>query len=175
MSRAGLKELEQFLHYYSRVMDAIPNARKEALSEAAEAVKAEVDRQIGAQGIQDRHGRVKRWQQVTMGSGGGWARVKPVEIKINKKTTSVETKINKETTSVDITRYLERGHKLVMPGRHGKVTTYAAKKAVVSESTGNYIVPGRLFYSRTKSKAQKIALDAARKVLDRIEDENEFD
>lgn len=163
-ARAELKELEQFLHYYQRVMDAIPNARKEALSAAAEAVKEEVDRQIDLR-LQDRNGRVKRWQQVTMGSKGGWARVKPEEMERDKW----------GYDSVDITRYLERGHKAVMSKRHGKVRAYDTKKTVRSASTGELIVRGRQFYAFSNSKAQQLALAAARKVLDRIEDENEFD
>lgn len=152
MARWMKREWEDLMHRFSTAIEQLPEARRQALREAGAVVLAEVRSQIDEQGINDSRGRVKRWQDIRMGSRGGYVRVAPMV---------------KETdkwgyTGVDITRYLEHGHALAT---HGKTGYFESDKMVVSESTGQSIVPGRLFYSWAESRAHKAALEAASKVL----------
>lgn len=163
MARWVQNDWSDLIHRFAEAIKQLPEARRQALHEAGKVVLAEVRSQIDEQGINDSRGRVKRWQDLQMGSRGGFVRVAPV----------VRETTKWGYTSVDITRYLEHGHELAIPDHHGKSKYWESEKAVVSESTGRYIVPGRLFYSFAQLRSHKEALKAAERVLSAVTDELE--
>ncbi len=75
---ADKKELDRFIAYYGRFLEKIPAIKTQALYAAAKSVQGEVRKQILEQGVQDPFGRVRRWQQVYLGSKGGYAAVRPM-------------------------------------------------------------------------------------------------
>ncbi len=164
--------LNEALHQFDDVMSEIPEARKRALEAAAAVVKAELDRQIEIRlPNKDRAGRVRRWQEVTFGSRGGYARIAAKDEPVR---TSCDV-----YSSRDITFWLERGHvvgerkKTALKGgskRRGRTKDYVS---VESESTGKRIVTGKLMYSWTQFHAQREVRKAAENVLKRIAEQLE--
>ena len=168
MARSGLQDLGRLLHAFDEVLEKIPEAREKALEAAGERVKKELDRQIVARlPGQDRHGHVRSWQETTMGSKGGYLRIKPT----NKET------VKEPYNSRQVTGYLERGHKIA-PSRRGRYRAVsrsepAPKKGshvVTNESNGDLVVKGFQFYSWTRSRAANEARKAAEIVLEELED-----
>ncbi len=155
------KELERLCRWYEDCLKIIPEARKKALQAAADAVKAELDRQIDTR-VNDAHGKVKRWQQVTMGSRGGYSKLSPEKV-------PVTNKYGKQYgyNSRQVTGYLDRGH--AVPSPTGKNSNYAPnlRKAILG-SNGRAVVPGRLFYSWTKMKASELGIAAMEKSLEQM-------
>lgn len=153
---ADKKELEDFLAYYGRFLKKLPAIKTQALYAAAKSFQEEVRRQIQQQGVQDSFGRVKRWQQVYLGSKGGYSAVRPMAEYTQK------TWKGKQVFSSQITRWLEQGH--------------GARKAEGGYyQSGVTYVRGRLFYSWAKSKGVSAARDAFERELDRITDEWEWE
>lgn len=153
---ADKKELERFLHFYGRFIKKVPAIKTQALYAAAKSLQEEVRKQIQEQGVQDPFGRVKRWQQVYLGSKGGYAAVRPMVERTQK------TWKGKPVYSSQVTKWLERGH----GARRGNGGYY--------HSSVTY-VKGRLFYSWAKSKGIAAARDAFERELDRITDEWEWE
>lgn len=132
-------------------MEKVPAIKTQALYAAGKCFQAEVRRQIQEQGVQDSFGRVRRWQQVYLGSRGGYAAVRPMAERTEK------TWKGKDVYSSQITKWLERGH-----------GARADKYGFFSRSS---YVKGHLFYSWAKSKGIAAARDAFERELDRITDE----
>lgn len=153
---ADKRELERFVHFYGRFIEKVPAIKTQALYAAAKSLQGEVRKQIQEQGVQDPFGRVKRWQQVYLGSKGGYAAVRPMAEYTEK------TWRGKDVFSSQITRWLERGHG-TRKGRDGY------------HHSGGAYVKGHLFYSWAKSKGGRAAMDAFERELDRITDEWEWE
>lgn len=161
-------ELDALWDHYDEVLNRLPDARRKALEAAGKTLNNEVDRQIDRQlPGHDAGGRVKSWQEVTMGTRGGYARVSPM-----KKTVSASRRSWSHTqetyNSKQITNWLEHGHKMVLPkkaGRGFRRNGNVSERTVISGSTGAHIVPGYLFYSWAEMEAQKLAKKAAEEVL----------
>lgn len=157
------EQWEKFWRGWEHVIKKLPDAKRMALNEMGKAVLKEVWSQIGQQGINDRYGRVRRWQSMRIGSRGGYVAVSP-------DTDVVQvTKAGKKTTSKDVTRYLERGHRVRQPS--GRTKRYVARfnddaRTVWSENfrRGDFlVVKGRQFYSYARTNAERIAVRAAEK------------
>lgn len=99
-----------------------------------------------------------RWQEMRMGSKGGYVAVSP-----SPDETVQVTRSGEKTTSKDVTRYLERGHGIPTPS--GRTRRYVPR--ISSHRT---YVPGRMFYSWAKQDAGKIALEEANRAMDRLTD-----
>jgi hypothetical protein len=115
-------------------------------------LKQEVDAQIIASGINDSSGKVRGWQQEHVGSGGGYAAIRP---------TNSSTGGNSPGA---ITNYLESGHKIRTPS--GKARYYKPK---IKTS----FVEGRHFYQNAaksvEAKAIRLAERFAEDLAKRIE------
>ena len=81
MASSGVdtKELQRFLKYYGRFIEKVPEIKRDAVAAGGKALLDEVRSQIDKQGINDSAGNVKRWQDYTLSSGGGYVKVRPVE------------------------------------------------------------------------------------------------
>ena len=62
---------------FDTVLEGAAAKRREIHDKMSRELKSEVDRQIGAR-LHDSHGRVRSWQGRTVGSGGGYAAVRPI-------------------------------------------------------------------------------------------------
>lgn len=177
--------LRRFVKYWDELFQLVPEARREAMEAAGEAVKRSLDTQIQASNFSSMEamGRVKSWQVLRLGSGGGWAAVSAM-----KRSTvySFDSRRNfggsyrqhtwkgKPVTAGQVTAWLERGHGT---GTTGQIETVLTKRKWIhqrKERWGSGYVAGRQFYAYTKDDALEIALKAANKVLGRIADEVEF-
>ena len=71
------ERLRRFVRYWDRLLEIVPEARREAVQAAGETVKGALDGQIQSAGLSgaEAKGRVKSWQRLRLGSGGGWAAV----------------------------------------------------------------------------------------------------
>lgn len=168
-----VKGLEKLWDYHADVINAIPEARRIALEAAGEKLKEEVNRQIDLRlPNHDRRGRVKSWQEVTMGSRGGYVKVSPRDETVAESAQHWFRSTEKYSAH-DITFWLEHGHKMVLPkrNRYGTVTWSDSDNAVENASTGELIVKGRMFYSWAWMAAPKLAKEAAEAVLEQLSDE----
>lgn len=143
----GFDRLEKDIADLIREM---PELRREMHEQMAEAIKQEVDNAI-ASSLNDSRGHVRSWQEKHVGSGGGYAAVRPAS----------------GTTGRDspgaITDYLNAGHRIRRPS--GKSKSYRPR-------IHTPYVDGRKFYQRAAQSvepklmqiAQAMAEKAARKL-----------
>ena len=156
------ERLRRFVRYWDRLLEIVPEARREAVEAAGEAVKRSLDAQIQRADLisGEAKGRVSSWQRIRLGSGGGWAAVSPTKGTVYSwdqragfgARVRQHTWHGKPVTARQVTTWLERGHGVRPSG----------------------YVTGRQFYAWTRDDAQPIALKVADKVLCRIADEVDF-
>ena len=149
---------DAFWRFWDDAIQRIPDLKREALEAMGKAVLQEVREQISRRGVHDSQGRVAKWQEMRIGSKGGYVAVSPSPDEAVQVTRSGEP-----TTSKDVTRYLERGHGIPTPS--GRNRRYQPR--ITSHRT---YVPGRMFYSWAKMYAQKIALAEADRAMDQLTD-----
>ncbi|MEQ2445003.1 hypothetical protein WMO64_16240 [Pseudoflavonifractor sp. CLA-AP-H29] len=182
------KRLDQFLRFWEPLFEKVPEARRAAVEAMGETVKQELDAQIRAADLEeDAKGTVISWQEVRLGSGGGYVAVSPVKGKSvqSRDRTKRGEKLRQHTyrgaavTSHQITKWLEKGH----GARQADPTkAYAWSRsrwnrdhaAPFNDRTGKQYIQGRMFYSWASLKARDIALRAASRVLERIGDEVDY-
>lgn len=167
------KQWDTFWKVWDRKLETLPGARKAALLKSGLAVEALLHKQIDAR-FQDtaRKGKrftareqVKRWQEVRLGSGGGYAAMSPKNITVRTNKTTAGSH-----TAAAITRYLERGHKIRSPSGRWKRYRPRENDDLLIGGANGFIVPGRMFYSWTMMDASRVAVKAAREeILEWIE------
>lgn len=178
------EQLRRFVQYWDDLLQIMPEARREAVEAAGKEIQLSLESQIqqadlDSEGVK---GRVKSWQALRLGSGGGWAAVSPKSEKVE----SWEQRITyagrfkqhtwkgKPVTSRQVTSWLDRGHGTGTTGQTAWVLTKQNKRHQRKERWGSGYVAGRKFYAKTKDDAQKLALKAANQVLFRIANELGF-
>jgi hypothetical protein len=140
----GLKELEEDL---KAILQELPEARRGLHERIAKIAKEEVDRQIDASGLDDKTGKIKSWQESHVGSGGGYAAVRPVK---------GSTGANSPGA---ITNYLESGHRIREPS--GKVDKYRSR--IKKPYVGGYH-----FYQAAGTVLEAKAISEAEKFVEEI-------
>ena len=159
MRQAGLDKQtwDKFWDYWQDLIEEWPDAKKAAMLAAGRALLPAVQRQI-KQRVNDARGRVQRWQDMRLGSGGGYVAVSPVDDQV-----TINQTADRFVTAKDITQYLERGHAIRPPS--GRSQRYVPRVR-----SGRSYVPGRQFYSWTQLDAAKIATEAADEALEWLSD-----
>lgn len=171
------KAVQKFHSYWEDLMEEFPEARATAVKAMGEAVKRDLDARIGMADLEeDAKGTVQSWQEVRLGSRGGYAAVAPQKGIIPASAGRQHTWKGAAVTKKQVTRFLERGH-----GTRKADTTkgYAwssarrtrNKRSGLNAATGLRYVKGRMFYSWVKMKALEHALDAANEALEIFADE----
>lgn len=118
-----------------------------------EQIREVVAGQIDASSVNDQNGQVKRWQIAKIGSGGGYAAVRPRG--------SGEGAATGKNSPGAITNYLNNGHRIRRPS--GKAKRYRPRfKVPFTRAFG--------FYNASESAAEAIALREAQAFADRIAD-----
>ena len=177
MSKNGIdkRSLQKFFEDWDDLIRAVPEAKKAALTVMGEVFKQEVDAQIIAQGVDDSFGHVRAWQEVRIGSGGGYGVLSPRKGTVRDRFGRTHTRNGRSVTAKQVTRWLERGHGT-------RKSLYSGKRrwsrevdwSRVDSRTGLVFVPGHLFYSWTKQKATPRAVAAAESELCHIADEFDY-
>lgn len=171
-SRIDRQRLDQFNRYWEKVYQKVPEARAQAVKAMGEAVLQELGHQIQASDLQSgAKGSVRDWQEIRLGSKGGYAALSPRKgIKKGKQTWK-----GKAVTMKQVTGWLERGHgaRKPAPGNLRRWSRYT--RSGLNIRTGTRFIRGRQFYSRTRLKATDIAVRAADKVLSKLYDDVEWE
>lgn len=165
VSRQNQQRLERFTRYWEDMLKEFPEARRSAVTAMGEAVRKEVRAQVGARGVTDESGHVSEWQELRIGSAGGYAAVsaKNVESPHKKRTYRGKT-----VSGAQVTAWLERGHG-VPKLRKRRWAGYGPNGKIAGSKS---YVDGFYFYSWTKQRATDIALKAADRVLCMFSDEH---
>lgn len=147
-----LSDLDRTL---SDLLQEFPEMRRELHEELGELAKQDVDAAIAASGVQDGSGKVRRWQVVHVGSGGGYAAVHPANAR--------EGGSTGPNSAGAITNYLDSGHK-IRGSKGGKAYRPRIK---IPHVNGNH------FYQTAKTsfeaKAIKKAEEFANRLAERLE------
>ena len=130
----------------SKILNEIPNARRELHEEISELLKREIDTNIDSS-INDSNGKIKGWQEAVVGSGGGYAAIHAV---------SGESGANSPGA---ITNYLEGGHPIRSATGRSKYYKPRIKVAYVD---------GFHFYARTRDTIEAKVISLAEKFADSI-------
>lgn len=180
------KKIREFNEFWEDLYKAFPEARRQAVETMGQAIQEEVNARIAAADLAGGAKRtVQSWQELRLGSSGGYAAVSPRKGTV----TSVDrgqsgSRVRQHTwkgqpvTALQVTRWLERGHGVRKADPKGDYK-YSKRRsqrwrALHNDSTNTDYIKGRMFYSWAKMKATDLALDAAERVLERISDEVDY-
>lgn len=171
------QKLDRFARRWEDLYHAFPDARRQAAQAMGEAVQKDLNAQIQAADLENgAKSTVRSWQDVRIGSRGGYAAVSPAGgVAKPRAGQKQHTWRGDPVTQKQVTRWLERGHGTPSTGR--MTQNYVRKTKTwheIAERRGEGYVKGRLFYSWTYMKAVDHAIEAAEKLLDSISEEMDF-
>lgn len=136
----------------AKVIGNAPIDMRELHEKIADALTEEIGLNISSSGLNDSGGRIKSWQVKHVGSGGGYAAIRPIKGATGNNSPGA------------ITNYLENGHKIRSPGTLSKRYRPRIKKVYVN---------GYHFYHTTKTTIQRKVIDIAEKQVEKIKKELE--
>ena len=143
--------LDRLLESWDKLTRRFPEVKRSLLAELGQEMLQRVQQQIGCPG------KVAGWQDVHVGSGGGYAAVRP------KRDTYQTTKSGKRYPVGYVTNAIENGHKI--PHRRGG-KNYRPEIHVAA-------VPGKWFYDRVRRElpgmAEQETRELARMIVDGLE------
>lgn len=180
MKKATLerKRMEQFNRYWEALYQAVPDARRQAVEAMGQAVKEELDRRIDGSNFQaGAKPTIKRWQELSIGSGGGYAAIAPTAKELMRQPKSGKQKVWKgnPVSSRMVSKWLDQGHGTRQPAVRGTGHwNRVDRSGAVRTGKNPGYVTGRQFYSWTQMHAQELALAAADRVLSAIADEVDY-
>lgn len=149
MQTLDLKEWEKRLDELTKKM---PQRRKELHERAAKRALAEVRAQISIK-LNDSHGHVQQMQEASVGSGGGYGKVKA-----KKGTTGRDSPGAK-------TNYLENGHAARKPKKQkSQRSNWANKRTAMSKAYVN----GRGFYREARKRSTAILMEEGEKMMQEV-------
>lgn len=155
------KAIEKFNSYWEDLMEEFPEARATAVRTMGEAVKRDLDAQISMADLgTDAKATVQSWQELRLGSKGGYAALSGQKGKLSNRWRG------QPVTIKQVTKWLERGHGVRKSASGSGRAWNRAGRSGLNTVTGLRYVKGRMFYSWTKMKALEHALDAANEALE---------
>lgn len=140
----GLKKLDNDLR---DIFADIPKSREELHEKIADIIKEEVDKEINSSGLNDSSGKIKNWQESTVGSGGGYAAGHAIKGETGDKSPGA------------ITNYLENGHRIREPGGNAKNYHPRIKKPYVD---------GYHFYQSASTTVESKAIAEAERYVEEM-------
>lgn len=149
---AELNSLDMITEALNDMIKKFPEIRRVIHEEIGTMMKSEIDREISSSGFSDGGQKIKGFQEKHIGSGGGYAAVRP------KKQPS-----GREGAAA-ITVYNERGHKIREPKNESK--RYRPKIKVP-------YVNGRHFYENAKKAAADRAVEIVERSIENLTKELE--
>lgn len=169
--------VRKFNSYWEDLMEEFPEARATAVRTMGQEAQKELNAQIGKADLEvDAKGTVASWQELRLGSKGGYAALSAIKASpyhVGKKPKSWK---GTPVTVKQVTRWLERGHGVRKPDTTKSYAWSQRRKnrnrrSGLNVVTGLRYVKGRMFYSWTKMKVTDLALDAANSALERFAEE----
>lgn len=150
MQNVDISELKAFDDDLQKLLEAMPELRREMHEQIGRAAKQEVDLSISGSGVNDGSGKVRGWQKKYIGSLGGYAAVRSIGSKDGASTG--------RNSPGAITNYLENGHAIRKPsGKRG----YRPRIRVVR-------VRGYQFYQAARTVMDATAIQAAEEFADKM-------
>ena len=147
MRSLDLNQLEKLDETLTRLSEQMPRHRRELHQLLADRAQEAV-RQALSEKAKDKTGALSDWQEQRVGDYGGYAKIQPAK-----------ERFERGYAVGYITNSAESGHLIRKPS--GRWKHYRAR------ITRRY-VPGLGFYELSRSRAQKIAVDAAEELLGSI-------
>lgn len=141
------EEIDKLVKQLEKGEKVVSDARAQAMREAAQKLKALVDRRLGGTG------KVQSWQGVYLGSRGGYAAVRP---KANT-FTPPGRKTGRSYAVGYVTNAIESGHRFPTPGGQARY-----KPRIRSWSTR---VEGKGFYAAARADTGEIVREAGEQVV----------
>lgn len=174
-ARMDRKMIREFNEYWEDLYRAFPAARAQAVEAMGQAVQTELNTRIQSADLEaGAKGTVRSWQELRMGSRGGYAALTPRKGRPASNGRKAKTWNGTPVTVKQVTRWLERGHGTRKPAPGSSRQWSRAGRSGIHHVTGTRYVKGRQFYSYTKLYATEVALKAAERVLSHIADEVEY-
>ena len=168
LNRAAVEELRR---RWETALEDFPQARAQAVEAMGQAAQRALEARIGEVDLQeDAKGTVRAWQELRLGSGGGYAALSPIRANPSHPGQKPKSWNGKAVTVRQITKWLERRHRI----RQADTTkAYAWSRSRRARSTGARRVAGRGFYAWVQQKAWELARDAAEETLRCVTGEGE--
>ena len=162
----NLSELEEFDRTLAAMLEEFPEMRRKLHQELGALAKREIEVAIASSGINDSHGKIRRWQVMHVGSGGGYAAVRPLYENDGKYPRQGEN------SPGAITRYLNQGHRIrrfnkVSTGKHRKKGRGYRPRIHVSYVNGYHFYDTAI--NSFEAKAIKKAEEFANRLVERLE------
>lgn len=151
--RVSTAQWDAFWLRWKFMTEKTPETVRMALYAAGKAARAEILRQIEQSGVPDVHGRLQRWQEIRMGSKGGYSAVSATAAD------TVQVSENAITTSADLTRYLEHGHGVRTPS--GRAKRYTPRL----RGNGAYVKGYEFYHKAAIRQADQLAREAAEEAM----------
>ena len=147
-----MQEISHSLDRLQHALEAAPQiaseARRAALSEAGQAIRSAVVGRLGGTG------RIARYQEVYVGTGGGYTAVRPVA------KTEIQTSRKRKDAAGYVTNSIESGHAIRRPGPNSR----RKSRAVMAAVRGKY-----MYMDTERFDADRIAAEVGRKIVDAVE------
>ena len=147
-----VKGLDELIGSLQDVAEDFPRVRREFHEAIAAEIQDEVVKSLGSR-ARESSGKVAGWQESVVGSGGGYAAVRPIK-----------GKDGHGRAYGYITNAIESGHAISRPRKNRKGYRARIKK--------RYVL-GLHFYERAKPFAEKRAIDGANRLADTIKQKME--
>lgn len=149
MQSISLKDFEKQL---DELVKKMPQKRRELHETVAKRAQEEVRAQIRAK-LNDGEGHVQGWQQASVGSGGGYGKVKPEKGKTGRDSPGA------------ITNYLENGHRT---RRTQRPDSERSKYEIRRSQNSRLRVEGRKFYAQARKRVQALLNEEAEKLAQEL-------
>lgn len=137
VNTTGLAELRTRIE---NANNSIPELQRAAHERLGQVLQRTVRGNISTS-LNDSHGKIAGWQDVFVGSGGGYAAVR-----------ATASPAGRDGAGA-VTNYLENGH--IKRQRRTYVRKQKRKIKIIRARAGNNWVEGRHFYQKSKSSAQQ--------------------
>ena len=147
-----VKGLDELIGSLQDVAEDFPRVRREFHEAIAAEIQDEVVKSLGSR-ARESSGKVAGWQESVVGSGGGYAAVRPIK-----------GKDGHGRAYGYITNAIESGHAISRPRKNRKGYRARIKK--------RYVL-GLHFYERARPTAEKRAIDGANRLADTIKQKME--
>lgn len=173
--RIDRQAIDDFNRYWEGLYRAFPYARQAAVEAMGRTVLQDLYGNIVSADLEgDASLHVGNWQRLRLGSGGGYAAISPrsgAAVGGSRQTKWRGT----PTTARNVTRWLEKGHGVRQPAAGSSRRWNRVGRSGINDRTGKGFVKGRQFYSSTKLKAVDHALAAAERLLEKIDEEVDWE
>ncbi|MCI1958596.1 MAG: hypothetical protein LKJ25_03110 [Clostridia bacterium] len=156
MESVNLDSLVSLENKLKKVLDSLPEEKRKLHEELGEMAKGIVENNISVS-VNDGNGKIKNWQEMRIGSKGGYAAISP------KKNMYIYNKTNNKKYAVGyITNAIENGHPARIP-RNPK-TKRRVKVAYVD---------GRGFYFKSRNEAMAKSIGICNAFVERLKEKIE--